>query len=184
MSPFVLSKKSACDSVIAHVQDGLATIRTGRANPGIVEHLPVRAYDSRMPLKGVASLSVPDGKTIAIEPWDKALLPEIEEAILQSNIGIHPVSDGTVIRLVMPEMTEESRRQVIRLVKERLEEGRVALRRVRERAREEIAAQEKAKEISEDERFRLQEELDAFVKECGARVDALGKHKQEEVMTV
>ena len=150
MSTYIASKRQAFQKAVEHLRLGLTQIRTGRANAAILDTVRVDAYDQKMDIKGVASVNVPDAKTITIEPWDKALLKAIETAIQQSDLGINPVNDGVLIRLAMPQMTEESRKQIMKIVKERVEEARIAVRQIREKVREEIIKQEKDKEISED----------------------------------
>lgn len=183
-STFIAKHKPEFDKVIEHLQSELNSIRTGRANAAILDLIQVEAYGSMMDIKGVASISVPDAKTITIEPWDKSVLHAIETAIQKSDIGINPVNDGKLIRLSMPQMTEESRLRLVKVVKEKIEEGRVAMRQVREKVRDEVITKEKAKEIAEDERFKVLEELDKYVKELGGEIDAIGEKKEEEIMTV
>jgi len=132
----------------------------------------------------LASVSTPDAKTITISPWDKSSLHPIEVAIQKSDLGLNPVNDGVLLRLSMPQMTEETRQKLVKVMKEKLEEARVAMRQIREKIREEIIAKEKAKEMAEDERFKLLEELDKFVKEMNGEIDGYGKKKEEEIMTV
>lgn len=184
MSSYIASKKSEFDGALDHLQKELSSIRTGRANAAILDDIQVEAYGSMMDLKGVASISIPDAKTIAIEPWDKSNLKAIEHAIQKSNIGIMPVNDGTLVRLTMPQMTEESRKLMMKVVKEKLEDARVAVRQVREKIRDEVVQKEKAKEIAEDERFRYLEELDKMVKEMSEEVSKIGEKKEQEIMTV
>lgn len=183
-SQFIASKKPEFDKAFEHLRQELSSIRTGRANAAILDTIQVEAYGSMMEIKSLASVGVPDARTITIEPWDKSVLHALETAIQKSDLGINPVNDGKLIRLSMPQMTEESRTRLTKVMKEKLEEGRVAVRQVREKVREEVLAKEKAKEIPEDERFKLLEELDKLVKEIGAEIDQMGKKKEEEIMTV
>ncbi|MEK9130767.1 MAG: ribosome recycling factor [Patescibacteria group bacterium] len=181
---YVASKKPEFDATIDHLRQELSALRTGRANAAILDSVKVEAYGAMMDLKGVGSISVPDAKTIVIDPWDKGLLHAIEQAIQKSDVGINPVNDGKIIRLTMPQMTEESRKQLVKIMKEKVEEARVAMRQVREKVREEILKQEKEKMIAEDERFKLQDDLDKFVKEMGSEIDAVVDKKTAEIMTV
>lgn len=181
---FIASKKPEFDTVIEHLRQELSALRTGRANAAILDNVKVEAYGSMMDLKGVGSISVPDAKTIVIDPWDKSLLHAIEQAIQKSDVGINPVNDGKIIRLTMPQMTEESRKQLVKVMKEKVEEARVAMRQVREKVRDEISEQEEEKIIAEDERFKLQDDLDKFVKEMGGLIDVVAQKKEEEIMTV
>ena len=169
---------------IDFLQKELSQMRTGRATPALVESIQVTAYGSLMELKGVASITTQDAKTLAIEPWDKNLLKAIETAIQKADIGIQPVVNGDMIRLSMPQMTEESRKQLVKRMKEYLEETRVRMRAVREKARESITKMEKEKEITEDDKFKLFEDLDKLTREYTERVDQLGAEKEKEVMTI
>ena len=159
-------------------------MRTGIATPALVEEIPVPAYDSIMELKGLASTTVQDSKTLLINAWDKGLLQAIEKAIRDAGIGVSPVVDGDVIRIVMPPMTEENRKQIVKLVKEKLEEARISIRGVRESVRDEVIKIEKAKEIGEDEKFKQLDELDKYTKEITQEVEVMAKTKEEEIMTV
>ncbi|MEK7665923.1 MAG: ribosome recycling factor [Patescibacteria group bacterium] len=183
-SAYIISKKSEFQKILEHLGQELSTVRTGRASPALVEGIQVNVYATMMELKSIASISVPDARTLQIQPWDKANLQPIEHAIATANLGINPVNDGTVIRLVMPQLTEETRKQMVKMMKEKLEVARVAIRKMRERVRDEIVASEKAREIAEDERFARQEELDKIVKEFDGDISASGEKKEKEIMTV
>ena len=184
MHPTILAHKSSFEGVIEHLHQELSQMRTGRATPALVEGLLVEAYGSTMEMKGVGSISVLDAKTLVIEPWDKNLLKAIEKAIHESSIGVNPVVDSKVVRLSMPIMTEENRKALVKVMKEKIEEAKVAARGVRESVRGEIMAAEKAGDFSEDEKFKLLEELDKLTKEYTDKVEDLGKQKEEEIMTV
>lgn len=184
MHPKLLTHKSSYESAVDHLRSELNQMRTGRATPALVESLPVEAYGSTMEMKGVGSISVLDAKTLVIEPWDKNLLKAIEKAIQASPIGINPVVDSKVVRLSMPAMTEENRKSLVKVMKEKLEEAKVAVRAVREKVRNEIIEMEKDGEISEDEKFKSLEELDKMTKEYVDHIEELGKQKEEEIMTV
>jgi ribosome recycling factor len=170
--------------VIGHLQKELNTLRTGRATPALVEDVRVSAYDSIMELKGLASIAIQDAKTLLIDPWDKTLLQAIEKGIRDSGSGLSPVTDSDKIRIVMPMMTEENRRSLVKVMKEKLEDARIALRGVREGVREEILEKEKNKEMSEDEKFKLLDELDKLTKEFSDLIGGMGEQKEEEIMTV
>jgi ribosome recycling factor len=180
----LLSHKPSFETVIEHLRLEFSQMRTGRATPALVESLPVEAYGSTMEMKGVGSISVLDAKTLVIEPWDKNLLKAIEKAIQASPVGINPVVDSKVVRLSMPVMTEENRKALVKAMKEKIEEAKVAARSVREKARGEIIEMEKGGELSEDEKFKLLEELDKLTKEYTDKVDDLGRQKEDEIMTV
>jgi len=180
MHPFVTSKQNDFKAVLDHLQVELSGLRTGRASPALVENITVEAYGAPMEMKGVASITVSDAKTIVIQPWDKSLLQAIEKAIRDADIGVNPAVDGAVVRINLPQMTEETRKKLVKTMKEKCEEGRVGLRMVREEAREEV----KAQGLGEDEKFKILEELDKETKSFTEQVDSLAEKKEEEIMTV
>ena len=162
----------------------LATIRAGRATPAIVDHIKVDYYGVPTPLNQIATISVPEARLLLIQPWDRQALSSMEKAILKSDLGLNPSNDGNMIRLRIPQLTEERRRELIRVVRKRVEEGRVALRNVRRSALEEIRELERKKDISQDEQKRaqgrLQELTDSFIEE----VDRVGSDKEAELLEV
>ncbi|HWQ99429.1 MAG TPA: ribosome recycling factor [Candidatus Methylomirabilis sp.] len=176
--------KAEFAAVMEFLDQELKNLRSGRASASMVESVQVEAYGSMMELKGVASISIPDSKTIQIEPWDKGLTKDIEKALIAADLGMQPNTAGTVIRLVIPAMTEENRKRLVKQVHEHAEQTRISLRNVREKIREEVQRQEKDKEIGEDEKFRLQEQLDKLVSEWNAKVETTAKKKEEEIMTI
>ncbi len=176
--------RSEFEQVIEFFRSELNGLRTGRANAAIVEDLPVEAYGGTLNVKGVGSILVPDAKTIMIEPWDKALTKEIEKAVRNASIGVNPVVDGTRIRITLPPLTEEGRKELVKIVGKKAEETHIGIRSVRERAKDELGRMEKEKEISEDERFRLQEALENAVKFWNDKVRELTAEKEKEIMTI
>ena len=169
---------------VEHLKHEISALRTGRATPALVEDVAVEAYGTRQPLKAVASITVQDAKTIAVEPWDKSLTIAVEAGIRASQLGINPVNNGKVILLPLPELTQERRQELIKVLHQKLEAARVAIRQVREDIRTEIAQKEKDKEIGEDEKFRLQEELEKIVKEYNDKIKTVGEEKEKEINTV
>lgn len=172
------------ENVLEHLEKELKNIRSGRANAAMIEHVKVEAYGSMMDVKGVASISVPDAKTIQIEPWDKGVTKDLEKALIAANLGMMPTVAGSVIRLSMPPMTEENRKDQVKVVHQRGEQARIGIRNVREQVRDSIQKQEKDKVIGEDERFRLMDLLEKEVSDFNKKIDALIKEKEEEVMTI
>jgi len=170
--------------VIEHLEKELKNMRSGRANSAVVEDVRVEAYGQMMELKGMAAISVPDAKTIQIEPWDKSVVKDIEKALIAANLGMSPNVSGTVIRLNVPQMTEETRRDAVKIISQKGEHARVGIRSVREAIRSAIEKQEKEKLISEDEKFRLNEQLDKITKEQNDKIGVIVKDKEEEMMTV
>lgn len=184
MHTFLTTKKSDFQATVDHFQKELSTLRTGRATPALVEDISVSAYDSTMEIRGLASINIPDSRTIVIEPWDKGLIQNIEKGIRDAGVGLSPVVDGQVLRVMIPQMTEENRKQIVKVMKEKLEEARVALRGVREDVRNEIVQKEKDKTFSEDEKFKVLDELDKLTKEFNDTLSEMAERKEEEIMTV
>jgi ribosome recycling factor len=162
----------------------LATIRTGRASPALVEHLPVDAYGSSMPLNQLAGISVPEARLIVIQPYDASTMKAIEKAIQNSELGINPNNDGRVIRLAIPQLTEDRRRDLTKLVRSRVEESKVALRNIRRESLDDLRQFEHEKLISEDEQRRAQERLQELTDRYARDLDQIGAAKEAEVMEV
>jgi ribosome recycling factor len=160
-----------------------AGVRTGRASTGLLEGIRVDYYGTPTPVAQVAALSVPDPKTLVIQPWDMSQLPAIEKAIMKSDLGLTPVNDGKVIRLILPPLTEERRRQLAKAVGKLAEDTRVAIRSIRREANEKLRAREKKeRKISEDESRRGQEQVQKTTDRFIQRVDELLKKKEEEIL--
>jgi ribosome recycling factor len=162
----------------------LVKIRTGRASLALLDGITVDAYGSRMPLNQVGTMTIPESRLIVIQPWDPQMLPIIEKAILSSDLGLTPANDGKVIRLSIPQLTEERRKELVKQVKKISEEFRVAVRNVRREANDQFKIMKKDKKISEDDMFRLQDEgqkeTDNFIKQ----IDEIAAGKEKEVMEV
>lgn len=162
----------------------LATIRTGRASTGLVEHLQIEAYGSPMPLNQLANIAVPEAKLIVIQPYDAGMIKTIEKAIQNSDIGINPSNDGRVIRLAVPPLTEERRRELTKVVRHRLEDVKVSVRNQRRDAIDQLKELESEKLITEDELKRGQERAQQLTDKCIGELDQVGKEKEAEVMAV
>jgi ribosome recycling factor len=169
---------------VAHLQSEFAAVRTGRASPGLVEKLRVDAYGSEVPLQQLAGLGVPEPRVLTISPYDKGTIKAIEKAIQQSDLGVNPSNDGQIIRLVFPELTEERRKDFVKVVKNRAEEGRVAVRNSRRHARHELEQLEKDGEISKDDLDRAEKDLEKRTHEVVAEIDELLKHKETELLSI
>lgn len=163
-------------------QRELAHIRTGKATINLLDGITVEYYQSTVPLTHVASLSVPDPRTIAIQPWDKSIIPVIEKAILKSDLGLTPSNDGIVIRLPIPPLTEERRVSLVKVVKRLAEEGKIAIRNARREANEFLRKAEKEGELPEDDSRRKQEKVQELTNKYIERVDELIKLKEKEIM--
>jgi len=161
-----------------------AGVRTGRANAALLDGVRVEAYGVLTPINQVASVSVPDPRTIVIQPWDASQMKEIEKGILKSDLGLTPNNDGKVIRLTMPTLTEERRKQLAKTVGKFAEDARVAIRNVRREANDKLKALAKDKKISEDEERRGHDQIQKTTDRFTARVEELAKKKEQEVLTV
>lgn len=162
----------------------LATIRTGRASAGLVEHLLIEAYGAPMPLNQLASITVPEARLIVIQPYDNGMIKTIEKAIQHSDIGINPGNDGRVIRLAVPQLTEERRRDLVKVVRSRVEELKISVRNQRRDAMDQLKELEQEKLISEDDLKRGQERVQQLTDRCISELDQVGKDKEAEVMAV
>ena len=166
------------------LQDDLMGIRTGRASPALVEKLPVEYYGTLTPLNQMASIAVPEPRLLVIRPWDPSALMDIERAILKSDLGLTPMNDGKLIRLNIPRLTEERRRELVRVVAKRVEEARIAIRNLRRDALQDLREFEKEKMISEDDFFRGKDSVQDLTDEFIERIDEIGQRKEAEVMEI
>jgi ribosome recycling factor len=162
----------------------LSKIRTGRASLSLLDGIMVEAYGSPMPLNQVGTLTIPESRQIVIQPWDPQVMSGVEKAILKSDLGLTPVNDGKVIRINIPQLTEERRKELVKRVKKVAEEYRVAVRNHRREAIDTLKKQKKNKEISEDEQFRLQDEAQKETDASIAKIDKVAAEKENEVMEV
>lgn len=170
--------------VVEHTRSELASIRTGRAAPALVEKIRVEYYGSEVPLQQLAGIQVPEAKLMIITPYDKGSLRSVEKAIMNSDLGINPNNDGSVIRLAFPPLTEERRREMVKVAHHKAEEGRVAVRNTRRSARKDLEALEKDGEISSDELDRAEKDLDRVTSEYVSEIDRVLQHKEEELLAV
>ena len=169
---------------VSHTQADFATVRTGRATPAMVERLKVEYYGTEVPLQQLAGFSVPEARLLVVTPYDKSSIKAIERAIQLSDLGITPSNDGQVIRLVVPQLTGERRKELVRMVKHKAEEGRIAVRNVRRAARHELEALEREGEISSDDLDRAEKELDKVTHEHVAEIDKMLARKEQELLEV
>ncbi len=181
---YIETAKAALDEVIEFLKTELSQLRTGRASPALVENVVVEAYGAPMNIKGVASISVTDAKSLAIEPWDKTLMKAIEDAIRNAGLGINPVNDGKAIRINLPAMTEENRKNLTKIVGQRAEDARIKIRQQRDEVRTMIIEAETTHVIPEDDRYALCEKLDLLVKDYNDRIKEIAEDKEKEIMTI
>lgn len=161
-----------------------ATMRAGRATPSLLEKIMVQYYGTPTPINQLANISAPEARLLVVQPWDKTVLPDLEKAILKSDLGVTPASDGNVIRLAIPQLTQERRTELVKTTKKKAEEGRVAIRNIRRDANDTLKSQQKNGEISEDEQRRLQDEVQKLTDKYIKEIDGLLAAKEKEIMTV
>ena len=166
------------------MQRDLATVRTGRASPALVEHLKVDYYGTPTPMNQLATITTPEARLIVIQPWDRGSVGAVEKAILKSDLGLNPASDGTVIRLALPQLTEERRREIAKQVRKRVEDARVAVRNVRRDCHDRIRRLEHDHEISQDDLHRAETELQKLTDDYVKEIDKMGHEKEEEILAV
>ncbi|MFH0905372.1 MAG: ribosome recycling factor [bacterium] len=172
------------DKTVEIFQADLAGVRAGRASAGLVDNLPVDVYGSVMPLKQIASVAVSDSRSLAIQPWDRANLGLIEKAISKSDLGLSPINDGILIRINIPPLSTERRDELVKLVRQKAEAAKVALRNLRHETFTKIDQQGKNKEIGEDEKARLQKQVQDKIDDYTARVEEALHSKEVEIATV
>ena len=175
---------SEFQDVLEYLKMDLNSLRTGRATPALVENLPIEAYGARTNLVGLASISIPDARTIVVEPWDKSLLKDIEKGIQEAKIGLNPTVQGKIVRISLPALTEEGRKELIKVMNEKLEHARIGVRGVREKVRADVVQAEKDKDLTEDEKYRLLEQLDKTVAGWNEKIKNVGEDKEKEIMTI
>ena len=182
MHPKVDDAREKMQKAIAHMQEEFSSIRTGRAAPAIVEKLRVDYYGSVVPLQQLAGITVPEPRVLMIAAYDKGAVKAIEKAIQASDLGVTPSNDGAVIRLTFPELTADRRKQLVKVVKAKAEDGRVAVRNVRRHVRQELEHQEKDGELSRDDLDRIEKELEKLTHEMVAEVDTMSGRKEKELL--
>lgn len=184
MQEQISDAKSRMHKAVEALQHELLTVRTGRASTGLVEHLKVEYYGTPTPLQQLATISTPDAKLIVITPYDKTALGAIEKAIQKSDLGLTPSTDGSVVRLSIPPLTEERRKELAKHIRKRVEEARVAVRNVRRDVHDHLRKLEHDHSISQDDLKRSETDLQKLTDEQVSQVDAIGEEKEQEVLTV
>lgn len=169
---------------LEHFRGEIDKFRTGRANPALVDYLIVDYYGTKTPMKQIASINVPEPRSLMIQPWDRGALSAIETAIRNANLGFNPMNDGVVIRIALPPLTEERRRDLVKALNQKAEEARIAVRNIREDAWKEIQHEEKEGNIAEDDKFKAKEALQEVVEGKNKMIEEMRKKKEEDMMTV
>ena len=180
----LLDAEERMDKALGVFRDDLRGLRTGRATPALVDHLRVDYYGSPTPLKQLATIHAPEAQLLTVQPFDKSSIGTIERSIMQSDLGLTPSNDGQVIRLAFPQLTAERRKELVKVVKHRSEDARVAVRNIRRAARHDLEAFEKEGELSEDDLDRAEKELEKLTHEFIAEIDKMLEHKEQELLEV
>jgi ribosome recycling factor len=175
--------KRKMDRALEVLGHDFGRIRTGRASVALLEGIKVDAYGSSMPISQVASLAAPEPRLLTVQPWDTALMGELEKGILRSDLGLTPSNDGKIIRIPIPPLTTERRKELVKSIKKLTEESKVALRNLRREANEQLKELKKDKRISEDETFKAQDEVQKVTDDYIKKLDALAAEKEKEIMT-
>ncbi len=184
MDPKVDECKDRMHKAVVHLQEEFSGIRTGRATPALVDKLRVDYYGTEVPLQQLAGFSVPEPRVLVISPYDKGAMKAIERAIQSSDLGINPSNDGSVIRLTFPELTRERRQDLVKVVKQRAEESRVAVRNVRRHVRQELETLEHNGELSRDALDRIEKDLEKVTHDAITEIDSMLTHKEQELLEV
>ncbi|MFU8795221.1 MAG: ribosome recycling factor [Dethiobacteria bacterium] len=172
------------DKVIAAFQRELATLRAGRATPSLLDRIEVDYYGTATPLNQLAGVSAPEPRLLVIQPWDKQSLGEIEKAILKSDLGLTPNNDGNVIRLAIPQLTEERRKELVKFVRKKAEESKVSIRNIRRDSNDEVKQLEKSSDITKDDRRRGQDQIQEITDKKITEIDEILERKEKEMMEV
>ena len=184
VNDLIAKNKVEFEKAVEHFKEELGQLRTGRASSALVENLMVEYYGSMSPLKQIASISIPEARTIAISPWSRDSLINIEKAIRESQLNLNPINDGQLIRINMPALNEERRKELVKVLNQKAEEARVVVRKVRENIWDEIQEIEKQGKIGEDDKFSGKDKLQKVVDEYNEKIDEFRKKKEEEIMTI
>jgi ribosome recycling factor len=182
--PSLQKARQRMDGAIEALRREFAGVRTGKASPALLDSVRVEAYGSPVPLNQVGTVSAPEARMLVVQPWDKTLLKAIEKGLRESDLGLNPSNDGTIIRIPIPALTEERRKEYVKLLHKLTEEARVAVRNVRRDANDEIKHRQKDEGLSEDDIRREQAEVQKLTDQYISRIEELMKHKEAEIMEV
>jgi len=182
--PTVEDARRRMEDALDAMRREFATVRTGKASPSLLDTVRVEAYGSKMPLNQVATVHTPDPGLLVVQPFDKSLVADVEKAIMSADLGLNPSNDGNVVRVPIPPLNEERRKEYVKLLHKMAEEGRVSVRHARRIVRDELHTRIKEHEIGEDEGHRREEALEKLTQEYTEKVDELLKHKEEEIMAI
>ncbi len=184
MNQYIQLKQEEFQKAIDFFKKNIVNLRVGRANPGMLDGAQAEAYGVRTPLNGLASITVADARSMTVEPWDKNLLKDVEKAIVEANLGLGVVNEGDKIRVIVPRMTEENRKDLVKKLNEKMELARINIRQIRDEIKDDIERAERDKEISEDDKFRFIGELDEEARRLNEEVKEIRDKKESEIMTI
>jgi ribosome recycling factor len=176
--------KPNLDKTVEYLKSELAGLQVGRATPGLIEDLEVECYGQKMPLKQLANIQTPEPRSILIRPWDKGIIKDVERAISRSRLGLSPVVEEDFIRLKIPPLSEERRKELAKIIQEKLEECRISVRRQREEIWRQVQDLEKEGKISEDDKFRAKDELQKVIDSYNEQIEEIAERKEKEIMKV
>ncbi len=182
MNTYLQNKAEDFQNTIDYFKKDISSLRTGRANISVLDNVSVEAYETQNPINALANISSSEGKDITIIPWDKGVLKNIEKAIQEADLGLGIVNEGDKIRLTVPVMTEENRKEVVKKLNEKLEKAKVSIRQLRDSVKDEITKAEDEKQISEDEKFRYIKELDDYIAKKNEELKELRDSKEKDIM--
>lgn len=184
MNKYIQAKQIDFAKAIDFFKKDISGLRTGRANPAILDGVLVEAYGSKTALVGLASISLPEARSLVVTPWDKNIIKDVEKAIVAADIGLNPVNEGDKIRLVVSQLTEENRKELVKKLNEKMEAARIALRQIRDEIKEAIETAFKNKELSQDDKFRFFKELDEETARRNDELKKIKEKKEAEIMTI
>ncbi|MFZ7104626.1 MAG: ribosome recycling factor [Peptococcaceae bacterium] len=180
----LMDSEDRMQKTIDVLRKDFASLRAGRANPAILDKVQVDYYGVPTPINQMANVSAPEPRLLMIQPWDKSIIPNIEKAILKSDLGLNPAGDGTVIRIAIPQLTQERRKELVKMIKKKGEEAKVGIRNIRRDANDDIKSLEKSKDISEDEAKKAQDDVQKLTDKYIVEVDKVMDNKEQEIMEI
>ncbi|MDD4902520.1 MAG: ribosome recycling factor [Patescibacteria group bacterium] len=184
MNQYLQAKKLEFQKAVEFFKKDIGSIRTGRANTAVLEGIQIEAYGAKTPLVGLANVAVADARSLIVSPWDRNILKDVEKAIIEAGLGLGVVNEGDKIRLTIPAMTEENRKELVKKLNEKTEQAKISVRQNREAIKTSIEKAEKDKAISEDDRFRFMEELEEEVKKINEELKGIRDKKEKDIMTI
>lgn len=184
MNEYISEKESDLNKAIEHFEEEIKTLRTGRASPSLLEGVQVEAYGMQNPVKALGNINVEDSRTMVVIPWDKSVMKNLEKAIEAADLGVSVTNEGEKLRVTIPEMTEENRKEMVKKLNEKFENVRISVRHIRDEIKQNIEKAEKAKELSEDEKHRFLKELEEEIEKKNNELKEIRDKKEQDIMTV